>query len=66
MRMGVDSLTCQAVVAECVNRGLLGHGAGHVVLVLMREWDCDAPEAARRLADGTGWDTAEAHWGGAA
>jgi D-ornithine 4,5-aminomutase subunit alpha len=57
MRMGVDSLTCQKVVAECDNRDLLGHGAGHVVLVCMRAWECDAPEAARRLAAGEGWDT---------
>ena len=32
MRMGVDSPTCMAVVGECEKRGLLGHGAGHVVL----------------------------------
>jgi len=64
MRMGVDSPTCMAVVAECEKRRLLGHGAGHVVLVLMREWGCDAPEAARRLAAGEGWDVAEAKWGG--
>jgi D-ornithine 4,5-aminomutase subunit alpha len=65
MRMGIDSPTCMAVVAECEKRGLLGHGAGHVVLVLMQTWECDAPEAARRLADGEGWDVAEAKWGGA-
>ena len=65
MRMGVDSVTCQAVVSECEKRGLLGHGAGHVVLVAMQEWDCTAPEAARRLGDGEGWELAEAKWGGA-
>jgi D-ornithine 4,5-aminomutase subunit alpha len=64
MRMGIDSLTCQAVVAECEKRALLGHGAGHIVLVCMGEWSCDAPEAARRLADGEGWNYAEAKWGG--
>lgn len=63
MRMGVDSVTCQAVVAGCVERGLLSHGAGHVVLVCMRTWRCEAPEAARRLADGEGWQLAEAEWG---
>lgn len=63
MRMGVDSRACLAVVAECEKRGLLGHGAGHVVLVCMREWDCDAREAASRLAGGEGWDAVEAHWG---
>jgi D-ornithine 4,5-aminomutase subunit alpha len=63
MRMGVDSLTCQAVVAECETRGLLGHGAGHVVWLCMRAWGCEAPEAARRLAASDGWDIAEAKWG---
>ncbi len=65
MRMGIDSLTCQSVVAECEKRGLLGHGAGHVVLVCMQEWECEAVEAASRLARGEGWDIAEAKWGDA-
>ncbi|MDI6843120.1 MAG: D-ornithine 4,5-aminomutase subunit OraS [Anaerosomatales bacterium] len=63
MRMGVDSVTAQAVVAECVTRGLLPHGAGHVVLVCMRAWGCEAPEVARRLAAGEGWEIAAAKWG---
>ena len=64
MRMGVDTLTSQAVVDECEKRRLLGHGAGHVVYVCMRTWGCDAPEAARRLAAGDGWDDAiAAKWG---
>jgi len=65
MRMGIDSLTCKAVVAECETRGLLGHGAGHVVLVVMQSWGVDAPAAAARLAAGEGWDSIEAKWGGA-
>lgn len=65
MRMGVDSRTCMAVVAECETRGLLGHGAGHVVLVCMAEWGCDAPTAAARLAAGEGWEIAAAKWGAA-
>ena len=64
MRMGADSLTCNAVVAECEKRGLLGHGAGHVVLHCSQEWGCSAPEAAQRLAAGDGWETVEAKWGG--
>jgi len=63
MRMGVDSLTCKAVVAECEARGLLGHGAGHVVLLAMHEWNVDAPVAAARLAAGDGWNLADAKWG---
>lgn len=63
MRMGIDSPTCRAIVAECETRGLLGHGAGHVVLVCMQAWGVAAPEAARRLAEGEGWDVPAAKWG---
>ena len=67
MRMGIDSPTCIAVVAECEKRSLLGHGAGHVVLVVMQAFDLDAPCAALRLADGEAeaWAIVDAKWGGA-
>ena len=65
MRMGVDSQTCAAVVAECEKRALLGHGAGHVLLVCSQEWGCDVVAAAGRLASGDGWETGDANWGGA-
>lgn len=65
MRMGIDSRTCMAVVGACEERGLLGHGAGHVVLVCMQEWGVDAVEAARRLSVNEGWDIVDAKWGGA-
>jgi len=65
MRMGVDSLTCMAVVSECEKRDLLGHGAGNVVLYSSQEWGCSAPKAAKRLAGGAGWDNVETKWGGA-
>ncbi len=65
MRMGIDSRTCMAVAAECEKRGLLGHGAGHVVLVCMQVWECDASAAAARLAGGEGWDLVAERFGGA-
>jgi D-ornithine 4,5-aminomutase subunit alpha len=65
MRMGLDSITCAAIVAETERRGLLGHGAGHLVWHCSRTWEVPVPEAARRLADGEGWDTVLARWGGA-
>jgi len=67
MRMGIDTPTCVAVVGECETRGLLGHGAGHVVLVVMQALDLDAPSAARRLADGDveAWGVVDAKWGSA-
>lgn len=64
MRMGIDSRTCMAVVAECEKRGVLGHGAGHVVYVCMQAWGCDAPAAAARLAADEGWDIAGQTFGG--
>lgn len=66
MRMGIDSRTCMAVASECEKRGLLGHGAGHVVLHCATTWSCPATEAAARLAIGEGWDLAARKWGGAA
>lgn len=66
MRMGVDSPTCMAVVGECEKRGLLGHGCGHVVWHYAGREGLAAPEAARKLAAGEGWDVVEQMWGGAA
>ena len=63
MRMGIDSRTCMAVVTEVDNRGLLGHGAGQVVLHCATEWGVDVREAATRLAAGEGWETVAARWG---
>jgi D-ornithine 4,5-aminomutase subunit alpha len=63
MRMGIDSRTCMAVVAECEKRGLLGHGAGHVVLHCSTTWGVPVPQAALRLATGDGWETVEEQWG---
>jgi hypothetical protein len=67
MRMGIDSQTCGAVVGECEARALLGHGAGHVVLVVMQALDVDPPAAARLLADGDAeaWGIVDAKWGAA-
>jgi D-ornithine 4,5-aminomutase subunit alpha len=64
MRMGIDSIACMAIVSECETRGLLGHGAGHVVLHCALVWAVDVPVAAARLAAGEGWDVVEATWGG--
>ncbi len=58
MRMGIDSRTCMAVGSEIDNRGLLGHGAGHVVLHCATEWGLDASAAAAHLAADTNSDAA--------
>lgn len=36
LRMGFSSIEAKAIVDGCVARGLLGHGAGHAVLVAAR------------------------------
>jgi len=63
MRMGIDSPTCMAVVAECETRSLLGHGAGQVVLHCAGSEGLTVTEAARKLAAGQCWDSVEAKWG---
>ena len=62
MRMGVDSPTCVAVVNEVDKRGLLGHGAGHIVWRCSQEWGIDVRAAALKLAGGAGWDKVESLW----
>jgi D-ornithine 4,5-aminomutase subunit alpha len=39
LRMGVSSLDTQKVVEGCMDRGLMGHGAGHVVYKVMKAHD---------------------------
>ena len=63
MRMGLDSVTCSAVVAECEKHGMLSHGAGHIVWRASQKWFCTVPEAAGRLGEGSGWDEVAAWWG---
>jgi D-ornithine 4,5-aminomutase subunit alpha len=58
-RMGVPSPEARAVVEGCLARGLLPHGAGHVVLRVARQTGLDPREAASRLASGDLWDTAQ-------
>jgi D-ornithine 4,5-aminomutase subunit alpha len=58
LRMGFNSLEAAAIVEACLEMGLLGKGAGHVVLraaaagAAGRDADADYLEAGRRLAAG--------------
>jgi len=47
LRMGIDSVTSQGVVSRVNEAGLLGKGAGHVVLKLSQKLGVDLREAAR-------------------
>ena len=56
LRMGVSSLDTQKVVEGCMDRGLMGYGAGHVVYKVMKAHDLSAKEAAEKLVAGEYWD----------
>lgn len=46
LRMGIDSLTAHGVVDRVYQAGLLGKGAGHVLLRLAKKQGTDVKEAA--------------------
>lgn len=56
LRMGVSSLDTQKIVEGCMDRGLMGHGTGHVVYKLSKAKDISIREASVMLANGEGWD----------
>ncbi len=58
LRMGISSLDTQKIVEGCMDRGLMGHGAGHVVYKMSKEKGISIREAGEMLAKGEGWDEA--------
>jgi D-ornithine 4,5-aminomutase subunit alpha len=56
LRMGVASTDCKAIVDGCIDRGLMGKGAGHVVFKLARKKNISIKKAAALLVAGEGWD----------
>jgi D-ornithine 4,5-aminomutase subunit alpha len=58
LRMGFSSLEAKAIVAGCVERGLLGHGAGHVVMARAHRTGLSYLAVGRALARGEGFDEA--------
>jgi D-ornithine 4,5-aminomutase subunit alpha len=51
LRMGIDSITAHAVVDRIYQAGLLGKGAGHVVLKLSQKTGRDIPAAAATILE---------------
>lgn len=49
LRMGIDSLSTQGVVERIYQTGLLGKGAGHVLLKLAEKRGTDVREAAAAI-----------------
>jgi D-ornithine 4,5-aminomutase subunit alpha len=60
LRMGFSSPDTKAIVNGCIDRGLLGKGAGHVVYKLALSRNISVKEAGALLANGEGWDEASA------
>ena len=51
LRMGIDSLTAHGVIERVLEAGLLGKGAGHVVLKVSQKQNLDIPAAAQAILD---------------
>lgn len=51
LRMGIDSVTTQGVVKQVLDAGLLGKGAGHVVLKVAQKTGKDLRGAAQAILD---------------
>lgn len=60
LRMGISSLETQPIVQGCMDRGLMGKGAGHVVYKLAKGKNISIKEAGKMLAEGKAWDEAAA------
>ena len=51
LRMGIDSVTSQGVVSRVLEAGLLGKGAGHVVLKVAQKTGKDVRSAAAAILE---------------
>ena len=58
LRMGFSSLEVKSIVDGAIERGLLGHGAGHIVYKLAKEKNIEIREAGLALSEGKYWDEA--------
>lgn len=58
LRMGFSSLEAQPLVDGAIDRGLIGHGVGHVVYRIAKEKNLDLRTAGLELIAGKHWDDA--------
>ncbi|MBM7561603.1 ornithine aminomutase subunit alpha [Fusibacter tunisiensis] len=58
LRMGFSSLEAKPLVDGAVDRGLMGHGVGHVVYKVAKEKNLDVRTAGLELIEGKHWDDA--------
>ncbi len=66
LRMGFSSLEAKAIVEKCQQFGLLGKGAGNVVLKAAALSKSPYREAGLELAEGRLWSQVEAEFAGGA
>ena len=62
LRMGISSLDTKPIVEGCMDRGLMGKGAGNVVYKLAQAKGISIKEAGEMLAKGDAWDEAVAQF----
>ncbi len=58
LRMGFSSLEAQPLVDGAIDRGLMGHGVGHVVYKVAKTKNLDIRTAGLELIEGKHWDDA--------
>ena len=56
LRMGLSSIEAEAIADGMSKRGLLGHGAGHLLLELAKAKGITVREAAEALLEGQLWE----------
>lgn len=64
LRMGFSSLEAKVIVEKILEHGLLGKGAGHVVLRVAQARGVEYREAGRALAEGKLWAEFSSYGGG--
>lgn len=64
MRMGFNSLEAKSIVEKCLEQGLLGKGAGHVVWRLAAGENISIEAAGRMLLEGSGWERVKSYFAG--
>ncbi len=66
LRMGFSSLEAQPLVDGAIDRGLMGHGVGHVIYKIANAKNIDIRTAGLELIEGKHWDDAVAMFKGGA
>lgn len=63
LRMGFSSIEAKEIINQCVEKELLGKGAGHAVWRLAQLESVPYRQAGLRLAQGLGWERLQEFWG---